>query len=216
VIAGNHDISLDGEYWRTHLDEDDEPEEHDEALAIMTGLLAKASNIIYLTEGTHTFTLNNGTTFSIFASPYQPECGDWAFGYPRTQDHFGEAKIPANVDIVMTHGPPAGCLDLIPGKQENAGCDSLLRAMQIARPKLHCFGHMHEGYGHMVQRWQPCSPESMEKPSEVTITKAGVDVAEETRRELHAGRDTLMVNAAIMDDSNQPSNAPWVVELELA
>jgi len=25
VIAGNHDISLDGEYWRTHLDEDDEP-----------------------------------------------------------------------------------------------------------------------------------------------------------------------------------------------
>lgn len=30
VIAGNHDISLDKEYWNSHLDEDDEPEEHDE------------------------------------------------------------------------------------------------------------------------------------------------------------------------------------------
>jgi hypothetical protein len=121
VIAGNHDISLDGEYWRTHLDDDDSPEEHDEAVAIMTGPLAKDAGITYLTEGTHTFTLKNGTTFSVFISPYQPECGEWAFDYPRSQDHFGEANIPKNVDIVMTHGPPAGCLDLIPGKQENAG-----------------------------------------------------------------------------------------------
>jgi hypothetical protein len=183
----------------------------------MTGpRLAKQANIVCLTEGTHTFTLKNGTTFSIFASPYQPECGEWAFGYPRTQDHFGQAKIPANVDIVMTHGPPAGCLDLIPGKQENAGCESLLRAVQSARPKLHCFGHIHEGYGHLVRRWEPCSPGSMEKSPEVTIAKAGVDGAESTRCEFYAGQDTLMVNAAIMDDGNQPSNAPWVVELMLA
>jgi hypothetical protein len=107
--------------------------------------------------------------------------------------------------------------DLIPGKQENTGCASLLRAVQSARPKLHCFGHIHEGYGYLVRRWQTCSPgRSVEKPSEVTIAKAGVDVAEKTRGELYAGRDTLMVNAAIMDGDNQPSNAPWVVELALA
>ena len=183
----------------------------------MTGPLAKDAGIVYLTEGTHTFTLKNGTTFSIFASPYQPECGEWAFGYPRSQDHFGPANIPENVDIVMSHGPPAGCLDFIPGKQENAGCDSLLRAVQSARPKLHCFGHTHEGYGHSIQRWQPESPErSVGTPSEVTIVKAGVDGAEEIRRTLYAGQDTLMVNAAIMDGDNQPKNAPWVVELALA
>ena len=182
----------------------------------MTGPLAKEANIVYLTEGTHTFTLKNGTIFSIFASPYQPECGEWAFGYPRTEDHFGQANIPENVDIVMTHGPPAGCLDLIPGKQENAGCESLLRAVQSARPKLHCFGHIYEGYGHLVQRWQPCSPDgSIEKASEVTIAKAGVNTAEKSTRKLCAGQDTLMVNAAIMDDDNQPGNAPWVVELAL-
>jgi hypothetical protein len=68
----------------------------------------------------------------------------------------------------------------------------------------------------LVRRWEPCSPDGMGKASEVTIAKAGVDVAEETRCELFAGRDILMVNAAIMDGDNQPSNAPWVVELELA
>jgi hypothetical protein len=183
----------------------------------MTGPLAKDAGITYLTEGTHTFTLKSGKTFSVFASPYQPDCGEWAFGYPRSQDHFGQGKIPERVDIVMTHGPPAGCLDLIPGsKQENAGCESLLRAVQSAKPKLHCFGHIHEGCGHLVQKWQPRSPDgSIEKASEVTIAKAGVDGAEKTRRELCTGRDTLMVNAAIMDGDNQPSNAPWVVELAL-
>lgn len=42
VIAGNHDISLDGEYWQTHLEEDDEPQEHDQVVEIMTGPLAKS------------------------------------------------------------------------------------------------------------------------------------------------------------------------------
>jgi len=184
----------------------------------MTGPLAKEAGIVYLTEGMHTFTLKNGTTISVFASPYQPECGERAFGYPRTQDHFGEANIPENVDIVVTYGPPAGCLDLVPGKG-NAGCGSLLRPVQSARPKLHCFGHIHEGYGHMVQEWQPdsLSFRSMEKSLEVTTAKAGVDgAAEKARRKLYAGQDTLMVNAAIMDEFNQPSNAPWVVELALA
>ncbi|KAK5126500.1 hypothetical protein LTR08_004765 [Meristemomyces frigidus] len=83
VIAGNHDISLDGEYWRTHLEDDDEPEEHDQAVAIMTGPLARKANVTYLTEGLHEFTLRNGATFKIFVSPYQPKCGEWAFGYQR-------------------------------------------------------------------------------------------------------------------------------------
>ena len=49
----------------------------------------------------------------------------------------------------------------------------------------------------------------------MTIAKAGVNTAEKSTRKLCAGQDTLMVNAAIMDDDNQPGNAPWVVELAL-
>lgn len=85
----------------------------------MTGSLAKTAGVTYLSEGTHRFTLNDGRTFSIYASPYQPECGDWAFGYQRSQDRFNSSPAPGNtsiakhtipcdVDIVMTHGPPQG------------------------------------------------------------------------------------------------------------
>ncbi|OQO11793.1 hypothetical protein B0A48_03520 [Cryoendolithus antarcticus] len=213
VIAGNHDLSLDGEYWATHLDEDDDPNEHDEAIEIMTGKLAKEAGVTYLMEGTHHFTLSNGAAFSLFASPFQPECGEWAFGYPRNVDHF-VSKAPGNVDIMMTHGPPAGILDLVPGKNERIGCNSLLKAVEKARPKLHCFGHIHEGYGYEVKTWSEQGRNEVEE-IETSVRKAGVEDAGEERRLLRVGRETLMVNAAIMDDSNQAVNAPWVVEMEL-
>ena len=213
VIAGNHDISLDNGYWQSHLDEGDEPQEHDEAVAVMTGPLARAAGMTYLTEGTHNFVLENGTTFSVFASPYQPECGDWAFGYPCSEDHFGQANIPNNVDIVMTHGPPAGILDLIPSKNKRAGCVSLLRAVETARPKLHCFGHIHEAYGYDVKSWSRQTSSAATEIS-LSVAKAGADEEAKTVM-LKAGMETLMVNAAIMDQRNQPANAPWTVKMAL-
>ncbi|THW88758.1 Metallo-dependent phosphatase [Aureobasidium pullulans] len=84
VIAGNHDLELDGDYWRSHLNEEDgdEPEEHDQAVAIMKGPLAKEAGVTYLEQGTHTFTLKSGVSFSIYVSPYSPAINDYAFGYP--------------------------------------------------------------------------------------------------------------------------------------
>ncbi|KAK6441256.1 hypothetical protein LTR95_002521 [Oleoguttula sp. CCFEE 5521] len=201
-----------GEYWATHLDEDDEPEEHDEAFGIMTGKLAKEAGVTYLTEGTHQFTLSNGATFSLFASPYQPECGEWAFGYPRNVDHFA-SKISENIDIMMTHGPPTGILDLIPTKNEHVGCDSLLKAVELARPKLHCFGHIHEGYGYEVKTWGGQAEEGGE--ADMCVSKAGVQLTGKEQMVLALKGETLMVNAAIMDDSNRAVNAPWVVEMGL-
>jgi predicted phosphodiesterase len=58
VIAGNHDISLDGKYWQTHLyrgvdgddlEEDDDPAEHSHAM--MKGPLAAEAGVTYLEEG---------------------------------------------------------------------------------------------------------------------------------------------------------------------
>lgn len=223
VIAGNHDISLDGEYWRAHLEEDDEPEEHDRAVEIMTGPLAEAAGVTYLTEGTHTFTLQSGRKFTIYASPYQPECGDWAFGYQRTQDRFSlepaagmnsiaERPMPDGVDIVMTHGPPRGILDVIPSKEEHAGCDAVLHAVQRVRPLMHCFGHIHEGHGLEMKAWDV---EDRAGPAQtVTVRQASTD--QEARcLSVVRGASTLMVNAAIMDDHNSPAHAPWIVELEI-
>jgi len=199
VIAGNHEISLDGEYWQTHLDEDDELEEHDKAVAIMNS----DPSVTYLTEGTHAFTLKNGSTFRIYASPYRPECGDWAFGYPRGEDHF--CHLPQNVDIVMTHGPPQGILDQIPSKAEHAGCESLLRAVEHAKPLMHCFGHIHEGYGAESHDWTEAAQES---PGSVPSShETATTMAQDARLSTRKG-STLFVNAAIMVDHNEPRNAP--------
>jgi Icc-related predicted phosphoesterase len=168
VIAGNHDLDLDKEYWRSSLQEGDDPEEvekehleeHATAMKIMTGPLAAAAGIAYLEEGTHSFTLKSGAGFTVYASSYQPEFNNWAFGYERWEDRFNSSQQVAEgvkliaqnlvldfpgVDIMITHGPPRDILDQC--EQESMGCDNLLRAAGRARPRLYCFGHIHERYG---------------------------------------------------------------------
>jgi len=53
--------------------------------------------------------------------------------------------------VLITHGPPHGFLDLVPCDRaeayENTGCEELLLAVVRVRPRLHVFGHIHEGYG---------------------------------------------------------------------
>lgn len=75
VIAGNHDISLDGKYWQTHLYkgvEGDDPEEdgdlaeHSHAINIMKGSLAAEAGVIYLEEGVYfCHTKERGQIFSL-------------------------------------------------------------------------------------------------------------------------------------------------------
>ncbi|MEZ4309947.1 MAG: hypothetical protein R3F14_18060 [Polyangiaceae bacterium] len=48
--------------------------------------------------------------------------------------------------MLLTHGPPHGVLDLTSG-HENAGCEDLRAALDRVRPRLHVFGHIHEGAG---------------------------------------------------------------------
>jgi predicted phosphodiesterase len=82
-----------------------------------------------------------------WGSPWQPWFYDWAFNLPR-----GEALavkwrlIPPGTDVLATHGPPMGIGDrTILG--EHVGCADLLAAVQRLEPRLHVFGHIHEGYG---------------------------------------------------------------------
>lgn len=57
-----------------------------------------------------------------------------------------------SVDVVMTHGPPFGILDDT-RVGPRAGCAYLLEAVARARPRVHCFGHIHESAGAMLVRW---------------------------------------------------------------
>jgi len=81
----------------------------------------------------------------IYGSPYTPEFGPFAFMYKRGNRSWH--VIPDDTDILVTHGPPYGILDLCPDGFV-AGCKDLLqRISELKDLKYHIFGHIHEGYG---------------------------------------------------------------------
>lgn len=92
--------------------------------------------------------MNDVIVFGRFFSPYQPEFCDWAFNLPADSNEIGEvwSKIPNDVDVLITHGPPAQILDFTSGGL-HVGCPRLLKRVKQVKPRLHVFGHIHEGYG---------------------------------------------------------------------
>ena len=126
VIAGNHDAFL---AKRSLLDAD------------RRGLL---SNAHYLQDSEVTV---GGVR--IYGAPWTPEFNGWHFMLPRGSKELRAkwARIPDGIDILLTHGPPAGKCDYSKLQKWYIGCDGLREAVLKVRPKYHVFGHNHEGYG---------------------------------------------------------------------
>lgn len=85
-----------------------------------------------------------------WGSPWTPVFFDWAFNLERgTELAERWAQIPSDTDILITHGPPAGILDEVPSGTDSVhvGCDDLASVVETLTPRLHIFGHIHEGYG---------------------------------------------------------------------
>lgn len=212
VVAGNHDLELDPKYGI----EEGEEVACAEALALMTGPLAKQVGVTYLEEGTHSFTLSTGATFRIYVSPYSVEHGDYVFGTKLSEDRFNngaDQPIPDDVDMIMTHGPPKTIRDntLQKGEMLQLGCPALLEATTRVRPKLHCFGHIHEGYGATTLVWKD-SGHLRETPKIEKIFNCNyIDATEEVR-----GQKSLYVNSAIQGEEGAFANAPFIVDLRLS
>jgi Icc-related predicted phosphoesterase len=86
--------------------------------------------------------------FKIFGSPLTPTFGyGWAWNKERHKlDRIWKNVIDEDVDIIVTHGPPKGILDLSENRLrrlEYCGDKSLLNRVKQVNPKLHCFGHIH-------------------------------------------------------------------------
>ncbi len=86
-----------------------------------------------------------------WGSPWQPEFGSWAFNLPRGHELRSKWQmIPADTDVLLTHGPPKKILD-ITRRGENVGCDDLRYRVASLPLKLHVFGHIHPAYGQVTQ-----------------------------------------------------------------
>ncbi len=84
-----------------------------------------------------------------WGSPWQPRFFRWAFNRERGAELREKwERIPAGIDVLITHGPPHGTLDRT-WDGTAAGCEELALAVARVRPRLHVFGHIHEAYGRL-------------------------------------------------------------------
>lgn len=120
----------------------------------------------------------------IYGSPWQPRFFNWAFNLNRGAEMAEKWKlIPADIDVLITHGPPHGILDEVSRQFfiENTGCEELRKKVEeiatSGKLKLHVFGHIHCGYG--------------------TTEKFGVK----------------FINAANCDEKYNPTQLPFVFDL---
>jgi hypothetical protein len=234
AIAGNHEISLDKAYY---LAEGGSAEHVAVSLALIPSSptsVAAQHGITFLREGTHTFALSSGASFTLYASPFTPGSGTSAFQYPSNEDRYNSAsdtpawamnvgtertRIPNHVDIVMTHGPAQYVLDDT-GDGRSAGCEHLRRAIVRVKPKLFCFGHVHRGYGAQILEFSekgdeivPAAKEWVGKNQAKKKGYAGLPPG--SVEKLRDGRQTLAVNAATEGEKGVLENASWLVELAL-
>eukprot|EP00927_Polykrikos_kofoidii_P040142 TRINITY_DN34363_c0_g1_i2.p1 TRINITY_DN34363_c0_g1~~TRINITY_DN34363_c0_g1_i2.p1 ORF type:complete len:180 (-),score=29.34 TRINITY_DN34363_c0_g1_i2:181-720(-) len=86
----------------------------------------------------------------LYGSPFTPKfCGAFQLDSPaEAEDKW--AHIPEDLDILITHGPPEGILDVV-GRGHHAGCVALRQRVRDVRPRFHFFGHIHENGGRSVE-----------------------------------------------------------------
>lgn len=139
VVAGNHDTYLDPKSRETLSAADKE------------GSL-DWGGIYYLQHRqiTLSFPKKAARTLKIYGAPQIPACGgrEFAFQYERGLDAWSET-VPGDTDVLVTHTPPKWALDLPIGM----GCEWLNGECWRVRPRLHVFGHVHEGRGRCSIWW---------------------------------------------------------------
>ena len=123
LIAGNHDFYFERE---------------------------SQENINKILPDSITYLKDSSTTiegFKIWGSPITPWFFNWAFNRHRgDQINKHWELIPSDTDLIITHGPVYGTLDMnLEG--QHVGCKDLFNKVHEVKPKVHVCGHIHESYG---------------------------------------------------------------------
>lgn len=128
VIAGNHDTLA-------------------ETNPVLVKNIFNENGIIYLQDSGVTI---EGINF--WGSPWTPEFNNWAFMKEDRLLKYQWDKIPKTTDVLITHGPPYSILDKVNG-QYSVGSETLESSVLRKKPKIHIFGHIHEGYGKQSSKY---------------------------------------------------------------
>ncbi len=99
------------------------------------------------------FLMHEATTIAglrLFGSPYTPTFLDWVYMKSEQELNMIWGTIPVDTDILVTHGPPKGILDVTHdwGLNEpiHVGSKSLAEHVENRiKPRIHAFGHLHDG-----------------------------------------------------------------------
>lgn len=123
VIAGNHELLFQ--------------QQPDKARSLIP------EGVIYLQDSS---VLIEG--IRIYGSPWIPDFARTAFNLPVRSERLRDtwARIPEDTNILVTHGPPEGILDVVP-KGKHVGCVHLRDRVAVVKPLVHAFGHVHHSYG---------------------------------------------------------------------
>ena len=109
-------------------------------------------NLVYLEDD-----MREVAGLKIYGAPWTPFFLNWAFNLERghrLREKWN--KIPREIDILVTHGPPQGVLDLT-YHGEHVGCADLADVVQRIKPKLHVFGHIHQSGPNVVVKGVPAT-----------------------------------------------------------
>ncbi|OJT02808.1 Metallophosphoesterase domain-containing protein 1 [Trametes pubescens] len=156
-MGGNHDICLDEQYGEGGTLRPYKPHN----LNLQTNDIVAARNLVrssavrqagmhYLEYDTATYTAKSGKTYTIYGSPAAPRFHSiGAFQYTHEEARDVYARIPASIDILMTHAPPLGMCDMTK-RGQRAGCPTLAQRLiddDLQSCRLHVCGHIHEARG---------------------------------------------------------------------
>jgi hypothetical protein len=83
----------------------------------------------------------------VHGSPWVPTFGRWAFMRDDSELEPVWARIPDDADVLITHGPPLDHGDLIVDGRRGGSATLARRLPELARLRLHAFGHIHESGG---------------------------------------------------------------------
>lgn len=109
--------------------------------------------------------------FKVYGSPWVPNLRNWAFYATEAELQARWDAIPADIDILMTHGPPNGFGDKVLWGNHVGSPSLSSQSLYRIQPRLHVFGHIHEGHGrwddehtalanvsHVNERYTPIHP----------------------------------------------------------